>query len=1527
MPFTRPRTKSQSNGVAPNFPAPNAPRFFPPSHFAASGNLRSPTRAEDPPSFSNRAIIPASTLPHLPASPSVSSADAAAASSRLGQLTRKLSLTRNGPSGASSSTPKVPSKRQANKNEHWKGEVPELEANLLPSLRDTIDRMTHPPSPNPGGRPRQVPASSAPGYSAAARYPAQPAQTSPQRTFPQRDGSRLPTPKSGRLPIPALKSALKTPTAPSTVTSPHRSPAKTTRFGNGPGANARGPSSIPLRQATSAPSSEFSEHRRHRTDPGSDTLPAGSRIPARVPKTPQPPSRAPPLHASGPSTDISSSSWEWGLAPRQRLVVANATVEASSSESDHDAYHHGYPRQQHPPQPEYTRMLHKQRVSDDRDSPTPHARQRTEPRRSVGLGLNVRVPERDVRGYQDSGEDSEAERYEVQRSAQHEADMRHAAREYREPELRRHLEANTGGHDAGMDDAESVYEDSDIEPDPPPSTPRRDANTRNSRHGTHTAPRSALVGSPLTRSRTASPYDDRRRERALSGIVDVLEREATFERLRREDAAGLSQEESDEGSSEYGGQPGFAVSDADMLDERRRGDVRVRGNGRESVALEDGDEYYQRDHAPSYLEELSAETTPTQHYPSSHNPSASQRASRVSAASPRPAAPRRRASSTSIQPESRSDPTTFSPPSTSQHEPALRRWPPPPTHPRNSVAPPKIERSETYNFHDRIRREEAASKAAFGIADSPPPNIRPTESATTIGSDRWDEQDHAEGLSIGVESIFGQMDERASSPEARSPRSQGRYRQGDSARSPIHPDRTERRRPAWAEVREDDTRRSWLDEDSERSAYSQQYEDTRRSARAPSPPILPPRQAASHSRHTSRASSPYHEPPQSLNTQRSVQFSSSVPSRSHNRTRANSMPSNPSLASLTASESVQSLYTDGASDTNDGPGTPTVLPLDDATTWRETLSSAEFTSLLDRYGEMEVERQEAIWALHSSEQTFVSTCQRAIRLFIQPLRAQDSRVWLPGMPPSIARLLDWFEDIAYAHAQLVAALHAARTAQYPVVLRAAETLRAAIPRLEVHQPYLVRVEEVVRDIQTMRVDRRSDFGEFVRLQERTDDARGWPLDRFLLEPVSRLEGYGQRFRRLWELTPRDHSDHLSTFALLHSTELMVRVMFEVRARENEYDLVNDILSQIEGLPASLGLASRERRLLARGRLLRQHYGSTGPDTAARPKSHAFGSALMRARMAEQQNRPFDDTLQTRSHREGSSYSTDSSVLSPASPFTATSSSLPDTPATTDDFDVPDIHSPHDDRYTRPRSTLLHLRAQAPSKQSTLHVFAFTDLVLLCSTIRPVDAQSTQIWRLLDDIGISRVLGVKREGGALVLDLLPIDADDLKSGVDPETAPVAAATLTVPTTSTSGVPLDVEDATARWASAFDVCAQHTLRALALPAWLAQRVDSHSDAHSMMAILSSGLPLPKSPSVQLSDIGRGRGGDTVQQEREERGWWSLRFQSVLRETLGRQDAASPGPFGPSFALGELASKEASGPRRPGVLPHGDSRLLRQ
>lgn len=73
-------------------------------------------------------------------------------------------------------------------------------------------------------------------------------------------------------------------------------------------------------------------------------------------------------------------------------------------------------------------------------------------------------------------------------------------------------------------------------------------------------------------------------------------------------------------------------------------------------------------------------------------------------------------------------------------------------------------------------------------------------------------------------------------------------------------------------------------------------------------------------------------------------------------------------------------------------------------------------------------------------------------------------------------------------------------------------------------------------------------------------------------------------QRLLHATPNKHPDHLSTFSLLHSTNMIIRIMSEVKLREDEYDSVKDIASRIDNLPLSARLAKRERRLLTQGLL-------------------------------------------------------------------------------------------------------------------------------------------------------------------------------------------------------------------------------------------------------------------------------------------------------------------------------------------------------
>ena len=144
-----------------------------------------------------------------------------------------------------------------------------------------------------------------------------------------------------------------------------------------------------------------------------------------------------------------------------------------------------------------------------------------------------------------------------------------------------------------------------------------------------------------------------------------------------------------------------------------------------------------------------------------------------------------------------------------------------------------------------------------------------------------------------------------------------------------------------------------------------------------------------------------------------------------------------------------------------------------------------------------------------------------------------------------------------------------------------------------------------------------------------------------------------------------------------------------------------------------------------------------------------------------------------------------------------------------------------------------------------------------------------------------------EEDPLSLDLLALTSSDLQTGVIPEGSSICTVHVSVSRHSAA-----IQDVL----SALRRCHAYTLRSLSFPSHTGQylphgpHVDLELDTqHSVMAILNTGLPLPKSTSVQFNDLDRLRSvsrANETDQEREERGWWTLRFQQVLRE-FQRQD----------------------------------------
>ena len=238
-------------------------------------------------------------------------------------------------------------------------------------------------------------------------------------------------------------------------------------------------------------------------------------------------------------------------------------------------------------------------------------------------------------------------------------------------------------------------------------------------------------------------------------------------------------------------------------------------------------------------------------------------------------------------------------------------------------------------------------------------------------------------------------------------------------------------------------------------------------------------------------------------------------------------------------------------------------------------------------------------------------------------------------------------------------------------------------------------------------------------------------------------------QQLWELTPRNHLDHLATFSLLHSTDIIIRVMQEVKAREEEYELVKNLASRIKGLPSGFQLARRERRLVAQG-LLRRIYLTEKECQALDssldiPASGNSKSSLRRMASVSSEASSTGDWAYHPVIRADNipSSETDRSLRAESPSSDMTVDSRPSMSRAT---------TPSRSRSSSVRSALRH-----KVKECSVYAFVFTDLMILTTPMSeklhllrgPKNVmEAKETWKLVDDVGVSRILGVTDQSGQL-----------------------------------------------------------------------------------------------------------------------------------------------------------------------------------
>ena len=177
-----------------------------------------------------------------------------------------------------------------------------------------------------------------------------------------------------------------------------------------------------------------------------------------------------------------------------------------------------------------------------------------------------------------------------------------------------------------------------------------------------------------------------------------------------------------------------------------------------------------------------------------------------------------------------------------------------------------------------------------------------------------------------------------------------------------------------------------------------------------------------------------------------------------------------------------------------------------AESWRSMLRPATYERLVATHGQAELDRQELIYRLCTTHSEFVRRIRSIVDIFIVPLRRKHSKVWLPGVPKEVSNLFDWLEDIWNLHRILDDSLRSATEVWQAgeIVVDIARLLRTFVPRMEIYQPYLVRVEDIQHVLPDGAVSRDDEFGQFVQLRQTYEECESKTLAELLMLPVHHL---------------------------------------------------------------------------------------------------------------------------------------------------------------------------------------------------------------------------------------------------------------------------------------------------------------------------------------------------------------------------------------------------------------------------------------
>ncbi|KAJ3050644.1 hypothetical protein HK097_008351 [Rhizophlyctis rosea] len=227
--------------------------------------------------------------------------------------------------------------------------------------------------------------------------------------------------------------------------------------------------------------------------------------------------------------------------------------------------------------------------------------------------------------------------------------------------------------------------------------------------------------------------------------------------------------------------------------------------------------------------------------------------------------------------------------------------------------------------------------------------------------------------------------------------------------------------------------------------------------------------------------------------------------------------------------------------------------------------------LLERIPGDERKRQEAIFELIGTEQSYVRDLQLIVEVFYAPLQTLLQ-------PSDVKSLFSNLEEILLVNSLILSDLETVQSEQEFVISGIGGMFLKHAQSLDAYQRYCANMNHAQKTLQRLRAgDPR--LAEFLKSQQSQNPAcRFLDLSSFLLEPMQRITRYTLLLRQILHHTPKDHPDHNDVVhALAVSEEVAERVNLAAREQESR-EKIAEIKQGLDLEGEQLDLFSKTRFL-------------------------------------------------------------------------------------------------------------------------------------------------------------------------------------------------------------------------------------------------------------------------------------------------------------------------------------------------------------